>query len=58
MQKLKIKNKQLNKMKDNLIKNVVLTSFQVVGRKNDWKNVYVSKLAQNILADSQIYLEI
>ena len=38
-------------------KTVILTSFQVVGRKNDWKNIYVSKLAQNILAESQIYLK-
>lgn len=45
-------------MKYNRHKTVILTSFQVVGRKNGWKNIYVSKLAQNILADSQIYLEI
>jgi hypothetical protein len=38
-------------------KSVILTSFQVVGRKNDWKNIYVSKLAATILADSQIYLK-
>jgi hypothetical protein len=45
-------------MKDNLRKTVIFTSFQVVGRKNDWKIISVSKLAQNILAGSQIYLEI
>jgi len=45
-------------VKYNKQKSVILTSFRVVGRKNGWKNIYVSKLAQNILADSQIYLEI
>lgn len=42
----------------NLAKSDLLTSFLVIGRKNDWKNNYVSKLAQNILVGSQIYLEI
>ena len=42
----------------NLAENDLLTSFQVIGRKNDWINNYVSKLAQNILVGSQIYLEI
>jgi hypothetical protein len=42
----------------NLAKNDLLTSFLVIGRKNDWINNYVSKLAQNILVGSQIYLEI
>ena len=45
-------------MRYNKHKTVILTSFLVVGRKNGWKNIYVSKLAQNILADSQIYLKI
>lgn len=31
-------------------KNVILTSFQVVGRKNDWKIVYVSNLAKKIFS--------
>jgi len=31
-------------------KNDILTSFQVVGRKNDWKIVYVSNLANKIFS--------
>lgn len=42
----------------NLAKIDLLTSFLVIGRKNDWKNIYVSKLAQIILVGSQIYVEI
>ena len=41
-----------------LVKNVILTSFQVIDRKNDWKFIYVGNLAQNILSDSQIYQNI
>lgn len=33
-----------------LLNNVSLTSFQVVGRKNDWKRVYVSNLAPIIIS--------
>lgn len=40
---------------DKLDKMVILTSIHVVRRKNDWKNNYVSKLAQNNLVGSQIY---
>ena len=40
------------KKKHRLQKYDALTSFQVVGRKNDWKMVYVSNLAKKFNLDS------
>jgi len=42
--------RQMLKKQTQTSKNDILTSFQVVGRKNDWKIVYVSNLANKIFS--------